>query len=384
MEMKLRCDKKILFAIYGCLVSALAICLSMQFWSGSEAELRLPATNYLRVVEDSQRPANIENNGDGMRVWAMRRDADAAFLDRAFVEAFQFIADAPGIVAMESAKHVAGSFHRPMENSHTVEANSGTLAPLLHQDGASAPRLFASVAYGRDDALDLSGRPLRWVMPENLLAGYSLFRPAPQEKQEAEPALIEVAEDAPLPPPRSSGRESHYRELVENFAKRYNLSVELVMAIIHSESGFTPTLVSNKSAMGLMQLLPSTASDEVHRFLYGHRGQVSYEQLSVPEINIRYGTAYLHILFNRYFQDILNGDVRESCAIAAYNLGPNRFLRLYGATNGQAVEKINSMSAGEFYADLPRRLPARETRYFVNKVRRMKEHYSTALQPLSN
>ena len=65
--------------------------------------------------------------------------------------------------------------------------------------------------------------------------------------------------------PRSPGQ---YRELVERFAKRYNLSVELVYAIIHSESDFSPTLVSSKSAMGLMQILPGTASDEVHRFFF--------------------------------------------------------------------------------------------------------------------
>ncbi len=60
-------------------------------------------------------------------------------------------------------------------------------------------------------------------------------------------------------------------------------------------------------------------------FLYGRRGQVSYDELRVPEINIRYGTAYLHILFNRYFQKVTDPVSREYCAIAAYNLGPNRF-----------------------------------------------------------
>lgn len=109
-------------------------------------------------------------------------------------------------------------------------------------------------------------------------------------------------------------------------------------AIIHSESDFSPGLISDKSAMGLMQLLPSTASDEVHRFLYGRPGAVSFNELRVPEINIRYGTAYLHILLTRYFSGVHDPLAREYCAVAAYNMGPNRFLRLYGATNEEAVD----------------------------------------------
>ena len=73
-------------------------------------------------------------------------------------------------------------------------------------------------------------------------------------------------------------RASRYKSLVENFSRRYNLSTELVYAIIHSESDFSPTLVSNKSAMGLMQVVPDTANDEVHRYLYGHMGDVGFEE----------------------------------------------------------------------------------------------------------
>ena len=154
----------------------------------------------------------------------------------------------------------------------------------------------------------------------------------------------------------------------------------LVYAIIHSESDFSPTLVSGKSAMGLMQLLPSTASGEVHRFLYGRRGDVGFDDLRVPEINIRYGTAYLHILLTRYFQNVSDPEAREYCTVAAYNMGPNRFLRLYGATPEEAVARINTMNADELYEDLTRRLPVRETRAYVAKVRRMKHHYAALLE----
>ena len=40
------------------------------------------------------------------------------------------------------------------------------------------------------------------------------------------------------------------------------------------------------------------------------------------------------------------------------------------------MARINTMSATELYADLTSRLPARETRFYVAKVRRMKDHYA--------
>lgn len=357
--------KIIISGVMACLV---IFCVWRVFTSGGN-ELRLPATNYMRVLENKDLPALIENSGDGEHVWGVRENANSALVAPAFVAAFQFIMDVPAIIG---AQYNDAAF---LESTSLASVSQSTqpVAPILRQDGAHAPSLFASHPYGENDPLDVDGRPLRWTLPDNLLAGYSIVRPVQTPKIRPRPVI--PTEPAGLSKLPTSARAGHYRDLVENFARRYNLSTELVMAIIHSESDFSPSLVSNKSAMGLMQLLPSTASDEVHRFLYGHRGQVSFEQLSVPEINIRYGTAYLHILLNRYFAEVRDWEVKEACAIASYNLGPNRFLRLYGPTNELAVEKINSMTPEEFHDDLHGRLPAKETRYFVKKVRRMKQHY---------
>ena len=250
-------------------------------------------------------------------------------------------------------------------------------------DGASAPQLLAVEPFRASDALDMDGRPLRWQDTGGLMAAY---RPlAPASARTAAPALPAVLPAPEAPSPRAfaageaSAKAHRYQELVENFARRYNLNTALIYAIIHSESDFSPTLVSGKSAMGLMQLLPSTASGEVHRFLYGRRGDIGFDDLRVPEINIRYGTAYLHILLTRYFQNVTDPLAREYCTVAAYNMGPNRFLRLYGATSEEAVARINAMSADELYEDLTRRLPVRETRAYVAKVRRMKHHYAAQL-----
>ncbi|MDE5831865.1 MAG: lytic transglycosylase domain-containing protein [Desulfovibrio sp.] len=334
--------------------SALFFC-SFAPSSQSGSFVRLPAETQIRQLADKDKAAYIGNWGEDDRIWSVRSAASVDFYNPALILAAQFVIDAPDII---------------VEAASSSGADAPRLAPLLLQDGANSPKLFAAQPYPDGDLLDIYGHPLRWRLPDNLLTGYSLFRPSEPETPVAK------AKAAVIPRVPYAQRASYYREIVKGFARRFNLNVDLVMAIIHSESDFSPHLVSNKSAMGLMQLLPSTASDEVHRFLYGRRGRVSYAELSVPETNIRYGTAYLHILLNRYFANVKNSEMRESCVIAAYNMGPNRFIRLYGRTPEAAAAAINAMSPEEFHADLQSRLPARETRYYLTKVRKMKRLYA--------
>lgn len=317
----------------------------------------MPANANIQTLSESDLPLPIENLGDEKRVWAVRRPVSRETINPALAEAVQFILDSPAIAAGAPKKR----------------RRLRVLTPLLAQDGSASQPLLTFLPPDSGEALDSAGQPLRWIAPANLLASYNVPRPkiTPPPPAPANPQFAKAL--ARLAPARKA---SDYRGLVESFAARYGLNTNLVMAIIHSESNFTPTLVSPRSAMGLMQLLPSTASDEVHRFLYGKAGRVNFEQLSVPEINIRYGTAYLHILNNRYFANVRDRQVREACVIAAYNMGPNGFLRLYGPTPALAVEKINSMGSDEFHADLLNRLPMRETRFYVEKVRRMKRHYA--------
>ena len=256
----------------------------------------------------------------------------------------------------------------------------GDFAPLLALDGASAPLLVSNQPRDYGDVLDAAGRPLRWVSPRAMLAGYST--------KVVRRAAIEVLRHGTLPDgyvldiddsdiEKLHARARRYQNLVETFAHRYNISTELLYAIIHSESDFSPTLVSNKSAMGLMQVVPDTANDEVSRYLYGRMGDVGFEELRVPETNIRYGTTYLHILYTRYFAGVHNPLSREYCIIAAYNMGPNGFWKLYGKSLEEATDKINAMTAEELYRDLSTRLPARETRYYLARVQRMKVQYAS-------
>lgn len=328
--------------------------------SGRSIAIRRQARHEFITLKETDLPEQIISSPQGSRANSIRRPANFNIINPAFTEAMRFIKDSPYIVAAADAEG-----RKPVR----------VLVPILQHEGSRLAALSAPLALEFGETLDDYGKPLRWHVPENILEAYNVPRQWPFSQPEAGTGTrlalgVSQAKFAP------AAGALDYRALVDSFAKRYNLNSNLVMAIIHSESNFSPGLVSNKSAMGLMQLLPSTASDEVHRFLYGRRGRINFEQLSVPEINIRYGTAYLHILTNRYFAEVKDAGIREACVIASYNMGPNGFLRLYGATPSQAIERINSMTPAEFHADLPRRLPVRETRFYVEKVRRMKQHYA--------
>ena len=91
-----------------------------------------------------------------------------------------------------------------------------------------------------------------------------------------------------------------------------NVDPYLVAAVINVESGFRPTVRSSAGAVGLMQVLPSTAKSVARRL--GIPGKMSDAALSDPVTNIRVGTAYLAELLARYHDD-------ARLALAAYNAG---------------------------------------------------------------
>ena len=325
-------------------------------------EVRRRASPVVVSLRAEDMPVPIVAQGSGARQWSLRRAASP-------VVALASLPEAPSRADAGNSSSLFGQF----------SAGSGHLASLLALDGFSLPSLLTVQPPRFGDAVDARGLPLRWLAAEAMLEGYSPLPPRAAKAAgpgRAGSMLAASAYDGSemLPP-----RARRYQQLVESFAGRYKLSTELVYAIIHSESSFSPTLVSHKSAMGLMQILPDTAGGEVHRYLYGRTADVSFADLSEPETNIRYGTTYLHILLTRYLAGVHDPKAREYCAVAAYNMGPNRFLRLFGESPEQAVDAINALTAEQLYEDLTVRLPVAETRAYVAKVARMKGYYA-ALQ----
>jgi soluble lytic murein transglycosylase-like protein len=101
-----------------------------------------------------------------------------------------------------------------------------------------------------------------------------------------------------------------FHSVVARHAARYRLDPAFVHAVILVESNHNPNALSPKGALGLMQLMPETASR------YGVRDR------SDPIDNVRGGTAYLRDLV-----DMFKGDL--ALAVAAYNAGEKAVMQ-YG------------------------------------------------------
>jgi soluble lytic murein transglycosylase-like protein len=122
---------------------------------------------------------------------------------------------------------------------------------------------------------------------------------------------IEPEDQFPALPPAFHAANGPYGNLIRAAAEKHGVDEHLITHVIAVESNFNPKATSRKQALGLMQLLPSTAA----RF--------SVTNIFDPEENIDAGTHYLKTLLARY-----SGNV--SLALAAYNAGPEAVTRFGG------------------------------------------------------
>lgn len=102
-----------------------------------------------------------------------------------------------------------------------------------------------------------------------------------------------------------------YSEYVYKYAKENDLDPFLVFSIIKVESNFNRNIKSSSGALGLMQLMESTAIEMANEI--GEEVIVK-ESLYNPETNIKIGTNYFSYLLKHY-------DGNELLALTAYNAG---------------------------------------------------------------
>ena len=136
-----------------------------------------------------------------------------------------------------------------------------------------------------------------------------------------------------------------YEKEVLYYSNQYHISPSLVFAVMKTESGFREDAVSSAGAVGLMQIMPSTAA------------WLMEEELNLydPVTNIEIGCKYLAYLQSK-FLDI-------PTVLAAYNAGPN---------------KVKVWIEDEIYGGALRTLrktPYKETNDYVSKVLKAQKIY---------
>jgi soluble lytic murein transglycosylase-like protein len=219
------------------------------------------------------------------------------------------------------------------ENGRTVFVNNDAPAP--------APDTLINNSNARKRLVYWSNVQHRWKRVPMASAAARSARTAAQEVDAAFAAPANASSSAVsqsassiMAPELNSTATAHTMTqqsidtAIEAAAKRHNVDANLVRAMIRVESNYNPRAVSRKGAMGLMQLMPSTAR------------QLKVANPFDPNQNIDGGVRHLKLLLDNY-----GGDVPLS--LAAYNAGSGAVARSggvppYSETQGY-VKKITKL-----------------------------------------
>ena len=183
--------------------------------------------------------------------------------------------------------------------------------------------------YDQDGVLNISNVPKGGKSKAKLKADpdFSQYRPGPA-------APMTFVED---------DRTARFDPYIKEACHQYRIPPALVRAIMQAESNFDPQATSNKGALGLMQMMPGTATgmdrnawlnwlNQSQAFSDAQKRQFissdlmdrrTPDEILDPRQNIFWGVQYLRELTNRFEGDFVK-------VVAAYNAGPDAVLRAGG------------------------------------------------------
>ena len=213
------------------------------------------------------------------------------------------------------------------DHGRTIYVNdSAPASPARHTETSEAPR--RTLMYW-------SSKENRWkpVPPANA-ASMRAARSAAAEVNEYlghESSQSANAKIAAANFRRGAATAGDIDSAIEQAAARHNVDPNLVRAVVKVESNFNPNAVSRKGAMGLMQLMPSTAR------------QLKVQNPFDPEQNVDAGVRHLKQLLESY-----GGDIKLT--LAAYNAGAGAVARSSGvpryAETQNYVRRITNLYHG--------------------------------------
>ena len=186
---------------------------------------------------------------------------------------------------------------------------------------------------------------------EKLDDHYTLFMKAGEGMSPLKVLRAEEAEAAAAPDPELTKTRlfkrlmahpdvAKYDPMIRAAANRNGLDPQLVKAVVAVESGFDAAAVSDKGAVGLMQVLPATGQ----RYgLRADRRKSVDAKLADPKLNLDIGTRYLADL-RRMFVN------RPELALAAYNAGENAVIRFRNTVPPFPETQAYVKLVGQFHA----------------------------------
>jgi membrane-bound lytic murein transglycosylase MltF len=125
------------------------------------------------------------------------------------------------------------------------------------------------------------------------------------------------------------GRFEQLVGIFEQFGQQYGVDYLLVTAQGYQESRLDQSAKSSAGAVGVMQMLPSTARDP----------NVAIPDITVAENNIHAGVKYLDFVRQRYFGDLASDRFNQTLfALASYNAGPARIRSLRAKAEAQGYD----------------------------------------------
>lgn len=144
----------------------------------------------------------------------------------------------------------------------------------------------------------------------------------------------------------------NYAQYIEKYSSKYDVDPFLVSAVIYEESRFRPAAYSKRGAIGLMQIIPSTAN-WISKYIY--REKIKTSSLYQPEKNIELGVWYLNYLEKKYGRDDL--------VLAAYNSGFKNVDKWLNKAliDGKSIDEVE--------------ITFIETRQFIDRVKRTRMIY---------
>ena len=159
-----------------------------------------------------------------------------------------------------------------------------------------------------------------------------------------------------------------YKEVIKRYAAKYDFDWMLILAMAFQESGLDHTRKSKAGAVGIMQILPSTARDK----------KIGIKNVDKLENNVHAGVKYLDFLRDHYFsnEEISPRDqIRMS--LAAYNAGPAKIRKVRNLAEKMGLNKNRWFRNVELAA---LRIIGQETVRYVSNINKYYVLYQTLLE----